>query len=271
MATSAQATIDFFGLKKNSTTALVLPAAFIGGKMMVFRALMAELHMHLIEPKTSLSLPQIAFDFVAMTPMQATLNLSTLKSIHKLLLGGAPIAQTLEHAIINAGTHAWHSYGMTETASHIALRKLGEQQFTALQGISFSVNEHGALAIHAPNWGIDTLQTNDIVALYGSTAFVWLGRKDNVINSGGVKLYPEKIEEKLAAHIHFNLMVAAKTDELLGQKLILLIESAHAFDLDFSFLPKLERPKEVIFLEKFKYTANGKLNRAATFCLVGDL
>jgi len=265
---SAKATIDFFGLSQKNTAALVLPAAFIGGKMMIFRALMAELQLVLYEPKAKFHPTNSFFDFVAMTPMQAAQSIDKLKNIRKLLLGGSSVSPSLEMAIIEAKLQAWHSYGMTETASHVALRKMGQPHFLALPGITFTVDTHNALTIHAKNLGIDWLQTNDIVDLKSPTSFIWLGRKDNVVNSGGVKLFPEKIEEKLAIHIKNNLMVAAKYDELLGQKLILVIESNDAFEIDFHFLPKLERPKEVIFLKRFNYTKNGKLDRANTLKLI---
>lgn len=266
---SARATINFYKLQKNQRAALVLPAAFVGGKMMIFRALMAGLEIHLFEPKTSFDLGENTFDFVPLTPMQAAASFSQLKKVNKLLLGGAPVSRGLEENILNEKINAWHSYGMTETASHVALRPLGSRVFEALTGVSFGINMAQCLVIHAPAWGIDSLQTNDVVDLKTSKSFIWLGRKDWVINSGGVKLYPELIEEKLAHLFNGqNFMVAGIADELLGEKLIVVAEGVFPEKINFDFLPKLERPKEVRTIPKFVYTENGKINRLETLNLI---
>ena len=155
---------------------------------------------------------------------------------------------------------------MTETITHIAAKKVGEEAFTVLPGVTISYDENDCLVIHAPKISNEVIVTKDVVKLVNENQFVFLGRFDNVINSGGIKLIPEQIEEKLVDKISQRFFVAGKPDEKLGEKLILIIEGDeqpvdHAI---FDELDKYEKPKEVVFIPKFKETENGKLIRKET-------
>jgi O-succinylbenzoic acid--CoA ligase len=267
---SATATLDFLGVHHGSAL-LAIPAKYIGGKMLVFRALLANLDLVLVEPKAALPNLSGKYNLVSLTPMQAENSLAQLDHFENILLGGAPISASLEEKLQSCPANIYHTYGMTETASHVALRQVnGEKRsaaFTALPGISFSADARNCLVIHAQDLGIDALLTNDSVELLTAQSFVWLGRADNVINSGGVKLHPEQIEHALQRQINTPFFAAALPDEVLGQKLVLLVEGAKRH-IDFSALAKLQQPREVFFIPHFVYTETDKINRPKTVDLL---
>lgn len=264
---SAKTTNSFFGLNSKTSALLALPAAFIGGKMMIIRALVGGFNLNLIAPKASVNCNQKNFDFVALTPQQAAASLPYLAHFKIILLGGAAISESLENQILTQNKNAFHSYGMTETASHIAVRALGERFYNALPGVTFSLKKD-CLIIHAPAWQQQNLETNDVVALQSSTSFEWLGRADFVINSGGIKLHPEIIEKKLENILENRFFITKIPHSVLGEALVLVIESAQKKAYDLDFLPKYERPKEVFFTAKFVETSSGKLDRQRTLDLV---
>ena len=155
---------------------------------------------------------------------------------------------------------------MTETITHIAARKLGEKAFTVLPNVTISYDDRNCLVIHAPRISDEVIITNDIVELVNENQFIFLGRMDNVINSGGIKLIPEQIEEKLATKISRRFFIASKDDNELGEKVVLVIEGENE-ELDASIyesLDKYEKPKELIFVPKFKETTTGKILRKET-------
>jgi len=265
---SALATLAAFNLEEENNAFLFLPCSFIGGKMMVIRTLVGGLHLHLAEPKLALPQLQRDFDFVALTPMQASNSLLQLNCFKRVLLGGGPVHAGLMQKLQSIEADVYHSYGMTETASHIALRKLNgadsNEDFVALKGVSFRVDNRNCLQIDAPLWDAKKLQTNDVVELKNARVFVWKGRTDNVINSGGVKIYPEEIEKVLEQQIDAAFFIGAMPDAKSGEKLVLFIEGAASYQLDFNALSKLQRPKQVIFLPQFEYTETNKINREKT-------
>jgi O-succinylbenzoic acid--CoA ligase len=178
-------------------------------------------------------------------------------------------------ALRDAKTKIYESYGMTETASHIALKHLNGPDtekdmavpFTALPGIMLSQDEKGCLMIQLPWDPGQTIHTNDIVSLTDSDQFYWLGRSDNVINSGGVKLHPEMIEDKLCGLIDNRFIMMGVADEELGQRLIMVLEGlAEESEVmttikEHKTIEKYEIPKEIFKMEKFPETGNGKVNR----------
>lgn len=267
---SATATLDVLGVHHGNAL-LAIPAKYIGGKMLVFRALLADLDLVLIEPKAALPNLPGRFSLVSLTPMQVANSLAQLHHFENILIGGGPISATLEAQLQGIEAKMYHTYGMTETASHVALRTVNganrSEAFSALPGIRFSTDARGCLVIHAKDWGLAELVTNDVVQLLDETRFVWLGRADNVINSGGVKLHPEQIEHLLEAQLPGNFFVAGLPDDLLGQKLVLVVEGPES-PIDFSSLPKVQRPKAVYFLPRFSYTETDKINRAKTLAMI---
>ncbi|MEI6310646.1 MAG: AMP-binding protein [Bacteroidota bacterium] len=280
---SAQKTIDFFQLKKNDRLHLCMHAKYIGAKMMVVRALIGEMQLSYSEP-TSEALLKIGFpvDFCAAVPLQVQKLVEKNKEgnpfIKTLLIGGASISSSLRNVIIQQATHYYHSFGMTETISHIALQHINtnERFYTLLDGIAIGVDDSNCLWIDAPVIGVNHLQSNDIVELISASQFIWQGRKDYMINSGGVKIIPELIEAKIQPLIPFPFFLSSIPDELLGEKLILLIESKAADVVDKKYLvesmqeilAKYEVPKEIYVLAHFLYTETNKIKRKETTALI---
>ena len=266
MLDSAIATGDFFGLKPGDTMLHCLPTNYVAGKMMFVRSLILGLEMRFVEP-TSDPLKNIdeEFDFCAMVPLQAKNSLEKLKNkqIKKLIIGGVKVHKALEQELEKLPIDIYETYGMTETITHIAAKKIGEEAFTVLPNVKVSVDDRHCLVIDAKNISKDKIVTNDIVNLISDTQFSWEGRFDNVINSGGVKLMPEKIEDKLSTLIPRRYFVSGVTDEILGEKVVLFIEG-EPITIDasvFSVLDKFEVPKEIVFIPKFQETATGKIMR----------
>jgi O-succinylbenzoic acid--CoA ligase len=270
LQTSAAATLNFLDTTSGAVL-LAIPAKYIGGKMLLFRALAADLDIHLIEPKAAL--PPLAgkFALVSLTPLQVANSLDQLHNFDAVLIGGGPISALLEEQLQHCEAAIYHTYGMTETASHVALRRVNGPNktaaFEALPGITFSVDERHCLIIHAAAWHIGTLITNDVVEFLNDHTFVWRGRADNVINSGGVKLHPEQIEHLLQAQLNTHFFVAGVPDEALGQKLVLIVEGAER-PIDFSAIPKLQQPRQVFFIPHFEYTETDKISRQKTLDLL---
>lgn len=264
---SAQTTLRYINVDGGKAL-LCLPAKYIGGKMMIIRALVSGMELHLVEPRTFLSQLSHTYDLVALTPLQAQNALNQLDAFRIVLLGGADVSIALQSALQNTSAAVYHTYGMTETASHIALRRLNGAEkstfFTALPGVKLQTDERQCLVIDAPKWKCNHLITNDVVTLHGENRFLWLGRVDNVVNSGGVKLFPEEIEAKLAQNISEPFFVAGIPDEKFGQRLVLFVESSQVREIDFSHLPKLMQPKQVIAINKFSYTKTHKIDRHST-------
>lgn len=283
MLNSAKLTGVFFDFKKGQTALLCLSPNFIAGKMMVVRAFLWQLNLILVEPNGHpMQTLQTNIDFAAMIPLQVKNSLEEgdkINLIRNLLIGGGAVDLSLENQLQHIATSCYSSYGMTETVSHVAIRRLtGENKSICYQGLGeviFSVDERGCLCIHAPAILNEDLQTNDLVDLKNEREFCWLGRFDNVVNSGGIKLFPEQIEEKIQKVIDYPFFLAGIFDEHLGQKLVLVVEkSGQDSDLRSillektkSLLEKYEQARDVIFISEFKRTPNGKVQRDITLSL----
>ena len=266
MVNSALATGDFFGLRSGNRALQCLPVKYVAGKMMLIRAIILGLDLDYVEPSSHpmQNLDEEKYDFAAMVPMQAQNSLNELKNVKKLIVGGARINAALEKQLMKLSTEVYETYGMTETITHIAAKRIGEKAFTVLPHVTISYDNRNCLIIHAPHIiSEDFIVTNDLVELVNENQFVFLGRIDNIINSGGVKIMPEQVEQKLDRKIDRRYFVASKDDKELGEKVILVVEGDH-FDIDntiFDSLDKYERPKEIVFIAKFKETENGKILR----------
>ena len=264
MVNSALATGDFFELHAGNKALHCLPVKYVAGKMMLVRAMILGLDLEFVAPSSHpLRNVDGNFDFAAMVPLQAQNSISDLHRIKKLIVGGAKINSALENQLIKLPTQVYETYGMTETISHIAAKSVGEKAFTVLPNVTISYDDQNCLVIHAPRISDDVIETNDIVELVNENQFIFLGRIDNVINSGGIKLLPEQIEEKLAGKIEPRYFISSREDKELGEKVILVIEG-DSFTVDtslFDGLDKYEKPKEILFVPKFKETGNGKIIR----------
>lgn len=276
MLQSARRTIEYFKLQKFNRILLSLPCRFIAGKMMVVRAIAGQMNLITVDPVTDFSfLLNESFDFGAMVPNQVFKLLESpsgtemLENIGNLIIGGAAIQAKLEEQISRLKTRVVSTYGMTETASHIALRELsGENRsdiYRCLPGITISANENDCLRIHLPEY-TEPLQTKDIAEIITNNSFRILGRADDVIISGGIKYFPATIEKKLEEVIPHRFVITSVADERLGEKLVLVIEgkpyqNERTLKEKIAFLPSYEHPRKIYYLEKFPETSNGKVKR----------
>jgi O-succinylbenzoic acid--CoA ligase len=276
MIKSAERTIEYFGLRKGNRILLSLPCRYIAGKMMVVRAIAGQMDLCTVDPSSEFDLLlNDTFAFGAMVSnqvfklLEVPSGIEKLEHIHNLLIGGSSIPTTMETTISHLKSRVVSTYGMTETASHIAIRELsGEKRsdvYNCLKGISVTLSENDCLQIHV-QVGHEPLQTNDIAEVLSPTSFRILGRADDVIISGGIKYWPETIEKKLESLISKRFIISAMPDEKLGEKIVLVIEDT-PIDIEglqqraAELLSPFERPKLVCFLEKFPQTPNGKLRR----------
>ena len=264
MVSSALSTGDFFDLNPGNKVLHCLPVDYVAGKMMFVRSFILGLDMDFVEPNSNpLEYNDVKYDFAAMVPLQAKNSLAKLTNIKKIIIGGVKIHKSLEQELVKLPNEIYETYGMTETITHIAAKRVGERAFTVLPNVTVSSNENNCLVVHAKKINPEPIVTNDIVEIVSDTQFVWLGRFDNVINSGGIKLIPEKIEEKLSTHIPRRYFVYGQADDVLGEKVVLYVEG-EPITIDeevFSVLDKYEKPKNIVFIPKFTVTATGKIVR----------
>lgn len=264
MVNSALATGDFFELSPGDKALYCLPTKYIAGKMMLVRSFILGLDIDFVAPSSHpLAKNDTKYDFVAMVPLQAQNSLAGMKNVKKLIVGGAKMSKSLEKSLLKVNTKAYETYGMTETITHIAAKKVGEKAFALLPNIQISQNDQNCLVIDAPKISVEPIVTNDLVEIINGNQFVFLGRSDNVVNSGGIKLIPEQIEEKLSNEIHSRFFVGGIADADLGEKLILVIEGEKPAlnGVTFEMLDKYEKPKDVFYVSKFMETENGKIKR----------
>ncbi|MGJ8550342.1 AMP-binding protein [Winogradskyella wichelsiae] len=278
MVNSAIATGNFFKLEPGDKALHCLPSHFIAGKMMFVRALVLGLEIDFVEPSGHPIFDyEKVYDFGAMIPLQLKHTLNYVNNFKNIIVGGSKVTKPLIEKIKDCPSRFYETYGMTETVTHVAVRSLqsqsGEKElyFNALQDITFNTDERNCLVIHAPKLVEEILVTNDIVDLKSETSFKLLGRFDNVINSGGIKLFPEQIEDKLQPVIDERFIVAGEEDGTLGEKLVLIIEnprdsveSIHNRIKQLKGLTKFEVPKEIYTTDKFLETVNGKIQRNKT-------
>ncbi len=264
MINSALATGAFFDLYPKDKILCCMPVNFIAGKMMFIRAFVLGLELDFVQPSLSPLLKmEKEYNFCAMTPMQVENSLDQLHQIKKVIIGGAKVSSDLEEKLLPLSTVCYETYASTETLTHIAARKMGCEYFELLPDISITTDQRGCLVIDAPRISDQTITTNDLVEIKSENEFKWLGRIDNVINSGGIKLFPETIEAKLTSKIDKPFFVGGISDSVLGEKLVLVVESS-PFELQndmFDGLDKYEKPKKVFFLPKFTLTESGKIKR----------
>ena len=271
MISSAKATGTFFKLPENTNALLCLPSNYIAGKMMLVRAMVLGWNLHVVAPgKNAISHDDTDYDFVAMVPYQVQYSLKSLNKIKKLIIGGAAISKKLNDQLQGVDTEVFATYGMTETISHIAVRRINglakSNNYTALPRVRFSLDKRNCLMIDAPEVSVEKVISNDVVKLISPTSFEYLGRIDDVVNSGGIKLFPEQIESKLASYIDRPFIIASEKNETLGEQLILIIEDATTqensdFKEAFLSLSSYERPKKIYTFSKFPFTETGKIKR----------
>jgi o-succinylbenzoate---CoA ligase len=267
MINSAIATGELLEIRPGNKALLCLPVKYVAGKMMLVRAIILGLDIDTIEPNLKpLDNNSTYYDFVAMVPLQVQKTLKELHNVNKLIIGGTKLNYFLEQQLKKLPIIAYETYGMTETITHIAVRKIGESSFTALSNVTLAKDNRDCLIINAPFISDDKIVTNDIVEIINDSQFIFIGRIDNVINSGGIKLYPEQIEQKLQKFINERFIISSKDDNDFGDKIIMIVEGEkREFNADlFNCLEKYEKPKEIIFINLFTETENGKIRRKET-------
>ncbi len=282
MRASAEASCRAFGLQEGDTALLCLPLRYIAGKMMVVRALVAGLRLAVVEPSAdplaNPELADVALDFAPIVPMQAIRTLASaggaarLAHVRTLLLGGGFVEPALETALQSfSNCRAYASYGMTETLSHVALRRLNgverADSYTPLPGVRVSLSAAGTLCISAPHLGIERLETNDLADILPDGRFAILGRRDAVINSGGVKIQAEEVERHLHAATGLVLVAIPRAHAELGECVVLLWEGEQTAEERLlaacATLPRYHRPRLVQRVEQLPRTETGKIARAA--------
>ncbi|MFN5337768.1 MAG: AMP-binding protein [Bacteroidota bacterium] len=282
---SALATGAFFGSDTSWQLLCCLNPGYIAGKMMLVRAMVWDCPITLVEPSANplLGLEE-KYDLLALVPLQVQACLADEKSrkllqaIPQVLIGGAALPPKIHQELLQFGIRAWQSFGMTETVSHIALAPIGagELVYQALPGVDIGTNKQDCLWIQSPMSGSAKIQTKDRVELRSKNSFAWLGRADFVVNSGGIKLFPEQLEQRIAPlldeiYAGRAYFLFGEKDPRLGERLVLYVEGTGeekkrlALEAGLEqILGKYEVPKKIYFKAAFAYTPTGKINRHIT-------
>jgi O-succinylbenzoic acid--CoA ligase len=277
MLNSARITCDFLGLKPGDTALLCMSTDYIAGKMMVVRSIERGLRLIEVEPcghpladNYQLSTIHYQLNFAAMVPMQVYNSLQVpeekerLMAIRHLIIGGGAIDEEMEAELRSFPNAVWSTYGMTETLSHIALRRISgpeaSEWYTPFPTVKLSTNDEGCLVIDAPEVCAQTLVTNDIVELKPDGRFRIRGRKDNVICSGGIKIQIEEVEQALKKYVRVPYIISKRKDPKFGEIVVLLTEgdTAQVQTICQQVLPKYHQPKLYLKIDKIPLTETGK-------------
>ncbi len=277
MIHSALQTCRFFGLNEQTSALLCLPAAYIGGKMMIVRAFVSGMNLIIVKP-TSNPFASLGdqVDFAALTPHQLYESIETITSkpvVKTLIIGGGAMDPELEKRVEKLQARVYATYGMTETSSHIALRAVNginkQEEYLVVGDTKISSDERGCLVIDNPAIYNDVLITNDLVEILDNKRFRYMGRADNVINSGGVKIIPEEIEKIISPLRPERMILGAVPDKKLGEKVVLFVETLH-LDTDQKHIltEKIKNkvkpyavPRVIFYVDPFPETPGGKIDR----------
>ena len=276
-AASAGITGQHFACLSGTRALLCLPSSFIAGKMMLVRAMTLGWKLDAIAPSSHpLNAVEEPYDFAAFTPMQladlSERELRRFASIRTVIVGGAAVPPALRSQLTARGNEVFETYGMAETLSHVAVRRFAEQEvpFEALPGVRFKIDDEHRLIICAKHLSHHEISTQDVVELIDDRHFYYRGRFDNMINSGGIKLFPEVIERKLQSVLGLPFYVGAEPDIVLGQRVVLYLESTDTVDEQpllnrcREVLDPYEVPKSVRVIYPFPRTESGKIKRMNT-------
>ncbi|MBK9357101.1 MAG: AMP-binding protein [Bacteroidales bacterium] len=281
MLTSASMTCSYLGLSEGQTALLCLNTGYIAGMMMVVRAMTSQLNLITVPASGSplMNVSSQRIDFAAMVPAQVynsfmnPLTKQKLESIGTLIIGGAALSPELEKILKNLNGNIYATFGMTETITHIGLRRLNgpehSEAYTVLPGINIESDDRGCLVASVP-WEEEKIVSNDLISIESPVSFKWLGRADNVINTGGIKLIPETIEKKIAEFVGHRFFITGLPDPRLGEIPVLVMESSiplsemqidKVLNLIKPHLGKAEMIQRIIIAAEFSVTGNGKINR----------
>lgn len=281
MIQSAQLTCSFLNLQKGDSALLCMPLNYIAGKMVIVRALVAGLDLYPVTPTGNpLKDRDREFTFAAMIPLQVFNSLQSniekgrLSGIKNLIIGGGSVDPQIEKAVKNFPNRVYSTYGMTETLSHIALRPLNGEgasdRYTPFDSVSLSLAEDHTLIIDAPLVCDERLYTNDVAEIYADKSFCIIGRRDNIINSGSIKIQAEEVETLLRPALSSGYAITSLPDSKFGEIVILATENDVDEKLISELLPDYYTPKKIIKVSKIPLTETGKINRAALRKLIAD-
>lgn len=278
MERSARRTGEFFGFQKGNTVLLNLSPEFIAGKMMIVRAMVYEMNL-IVAPLSSNPLLDLkdwegAIHFGAFVPnqissiMKDAVSREVYERIDQVIIGGARLNPDLIHELSRLSNRSFATFGMTETITHFALADLSVDDpfYTCLPGFSLGVDSESRLIVEDID-SKNTYETNDVVELNDSNSFRWLGRADYVVNSGGIKIFPEEVEKAFYGLIENRFYVTSKVHPKWGESVVLVVEGDSFSEKDQQYqetikeLPAYHRPKEIISIPKFEETKNGKVIR----------
>jgi O-succinylbenzoic acid--CoA ligase len=275
MRRSAEATCKHFSIGADSVLHLPLSTDYIAGKMMIVRAMVSGATLIVERPSNHplTALPEgiERIDLTAVVPSQVEGLLASRHApiVRNAIVGGSAMSADTERVLRNSSIRGWATYGMTETCSHVALRDVtsGAESYCALPGVAFSLDDRGCLAITGEGYSFGRLVTNDVVRLVSPHEFVWLGRYDNVINSGGIKLHPEAMEKCLAAVMAQPFYVTSRPSARWGEEAVVVVENVGREECDALFaavrgvFDSAHAPKAVVSIPAFDYTSSGKIKR----------
>lgn len=277
---SVDQTLQYFNLKKGDKVLFSLSTDYVAGKMMVLRALLGQLNLIITEPIKN---PYQAYniteyiDFAPLVPLQvqSILNKSPeyLKKIGKVLIGGAEISNDLKNELIKNNINAYQSFGMAETLTHFALKKITDEMYECIGDTTVQTDKENRLIINNQLLtGTPSLQTNDVVEISSSKKFKWIGRYDNVINSAGHKINPETAEHIIQNNqFPFPLFIYGVPDKKWGEKVVISVEGSESELIDFDFTPYFNDvhpysiPKEIYYNPSFTRTSSQKIKRKDSF------
>ena len=285
MLASARITNDFLGLREGDVALLCMSLNYIAGKMMVVRSIERGLKLITVEPSghplnhSQLAIDDCQIDFAAMVPLQVYNTLQVpeerkrLLQIRHLIIGGGAIDEALGAELKNFPNAVWSTYGMTETLSHIALRRLSGPEasdwYIPFPSVKVSLSEDGCLVIDAPEVCPERLVTNDVAEI-SPQGFRILGRKDNVICSGGIKIQIEEVESRLRPFLRVPYLISKRPDPKFGEVSVLLTEGSidEARQICERILPKYYLPRHYLHVDRIPLTETGKPARqqAALLC-----
>ncbi len=277
MMRSAVRTCDFFSLQQGDSVLLCLSVDYIAGVMMVVRAIVRKLKLLIVKPSSNpLQELKKQVDLVAIVPLQLRTivsdNSSLLNKSRVVLIGGGSISGIDRVKLSGVTTTLYATYGMTETITHVAVKEIHPNcknlDYKTLKDVSISLDDRGCLVVKDPQTSVDAIVTNDVCEINSDRTFNFVGRIDNVINSGGVKIFPEEIELKLKPLFETEYYITSETDDNFGEIVVLVIEGAMSESKFMklksemkSLLPIYAVAKKIIFLDKFKRTDSGKVIR----------
>lgn len=274
MIESAKRTVEIFKLGFGQKALLCLPIEYIAGKMMVVRAFVAGLNLFWEAPSSMPALGKYGkLDFCAMVPLQVFNSFSNyefIKNINNLIIGGSELRPELIARFKEVKNNTYETYGMAETCTHVALRKISgenpDEYYRAIPGVEFEVDERSCLVIKA-DYIDNIIHTNDVVELIDEKQFIWKGRFDNLINSGGIKVKPEELEAEIGQVLDLDFAIVGIPDKELGQKIVFVAESENALNEEelllvmSEVLPKHHMPKKIYSVKELPRNQAFKVDR----------